>query len=118
MSLSDRLEQAQQDRARIRLQPDPPAPDPVMVLARKGSVVLDLTTPSAEGVSYDPVRNGDASSAFGTPDSVVADHPPVHPQADPCPRCSGPTQVDLVDQVHQTASLSCLDCFHMFRVRV
>ena len=33
-----------------------------------------------------------------------------------CPRCGGATHIDLFDQVHQTLSLSCVECFHMFRV--
>jgi hypothetical protein len=33
-----------------------------------------------------------------------------------CPHCGGPTQVDLVDTVGHTVSLSCLSCYHMFRV--
>lgn len=66
----------------------------------------------AEGISYNPVRDGDASSAFGEPSSFMADR-----TSDiVCPRCGGATQIDLFDQVHQTASLSCLTCFHMFRV--
>ena len=66
----------------------------------------------AEGISYNPVRDGDATAAFGEP-------PPAWPTARPpslCPRCGGATQIDLFDQVHQTTSLSCLACFHMFRV--
>jgi len=66
----------------------------------------------AEGISYNPVRDGDATSAFGDPSPLMADRTsPIL-----CPRCGGATQIDLFDQVHQTTSLSCLTCFHMFRV--
>jgi hypothetical protein len=66
----------------------------------------------AEGISYNPVRDGDATAAFGDPSPFMADRT----SNTPCPRCGGATQVDLYDQVHQTTSLSCLSCFHMFRV--
>jgi hypothetical protein len=33
-----------------------------------------------------------------------------------CEQCGGPCQIDLIDAVNQTVSLSCLSCFHMFRV--
>jgi hypothetical protein len=67
----------------------------------------------AEGISYNPVRDGDASAAFGDPSPQMADRT----SSTPCPRCGGVTQIDLFDQVHQTTSLSCLSCFHMFRVQ-
>ncbi len=66
----------------------------------------------AEGISYNPVRDGDASAAFGDPSPFMPDRT----SAIPCPRCGEATQIDLFDQVHQTTSLSCLTCFHMFRV--
>ncbi len=71
-----------------------------------------LTAVSPTGIAYDPVRNGDASSAFHDPDPMVLDRLSNYE----CPRCGGETQVDLIDQVHHTVSLSCLKCFHMFRV--
>ncbi|MGZ4717783.1 MAG: hypothetical protein ACXWCB_13940, partial [Acidimicrobiales bacterium] len=67
----------------------------------------------AEGISYNPVRDGDATSAFGDPSPLMADRT----SSILCPRCGGTTQIDLFDQVHQTTSLSCLTCFHMFRVQ-
>jgi len=33
-----------------------------------------------------------------------------------CLRCGGAAHIDLFDQVHHTLSLSCVECFHMFRV--
>jgi len=119
MSLSQRLKEAEKER-RISagLPPERPAPEAVVELGPSDEVVIDLTQAErpevgTTGIAYDPVRNGDAASAFG-------DHEPELALPDvasyPCPRCGGRTQVDLVDQVHQTISLSCLSCFHMFRV--
>jgi hypothetical protein len=71
-----------------------------------------LTAVTPTGVTYDPVRDGDASRAFHDPDPMVLDRTSTYA----CPRCDGETQVDLIDQVHHTVSLSCLSCFHMFRV--
>lgn len=71
-----------------------------------------LTAVAPTGIAYDPVRNGDASSAFHDPDPITLDRASNYE----CPRCGGTTQVDLIDQVHHTVSLSCLDCFHMFRL--
>ena len=127
MSLSERLKKAEQERARTH---PSLGHDPAIDLTDDDDHVLDLTAMatkpiplfgpdgpprtsySTEGVSYSPVRNGDATSAFGEPDSFIADRS----STTPCPRCGGRTQLDLIDQVHQTASLSCLECFHMFRV--
>ena len=66
------------------------------------------------GIMYDPVRNGDATRSFAEAAPVVADRD----SRQPCPRCGGATQIDLYDQVHMVASLSCNTCFHMFRVPV
>ena len=51
-------------------------------------------------------------AAFDDPSTLMADRMSTML----CPRCGGATQIDLFDQVHQTTSLSCLTCFHMFRV--
>ena len=135
MSLSERLKQAQQERSSTHepAVPDPTAP--VIDVTPEDGPVLDLTTPttpttapialfgidggagagtSTEGVSYSPIRTGGASSAFSEFDPVTADHT----TGTLCPRCGGPTHLDMVDQVHQMASLSCLACFHMFQVEV
>jgi hypothetical protein len=124
MSLSQRLKQAEKERRLSAGLPAerpeaPEAPEATVELGPADDVVIDLTSgqPVSDeptgptGVAYDPVRNGDATSAF-------ADHGPqlVDGSNYPCPRCGGRTQVDLIDQVHQTISLSCLACFHMFRV--
>ena len=142
MSLSDRLRAAEQQR---RSSTDTDDSDDAALDLTSGAAVIDLTArrrqisgnrsgrggadgslepylfePSddpvwaagAEGISYNPVRDGDASAAFGEPSSFMADRmSPI-----PCPRCGEATQIDLFDQVHQTTSLSCLTCFHMFRV--
>jgi hypothetical protein len=124
MSLSQRLKEAEHERRRSAgLPPERPAQPvdpsaPVVDVTESDTTgnVIDLTgrsVPDATaGIAYDPVRNGDASSAFGDPEPVVLDRVSSYP----CPRCGGHTQVDLVDQVHQTVSLSCLSCFHMFRI--
>jgi hypothetical protein len=126
MSLSQRLKQAEDERRRWAGPPAEPAertdepavasaPPASVILGDEDEVVVDLTERvpmGGGGIAYDPVRNGDATSAFGDPEPVLTDRTTTVV----CPRCGGPTQVDLVDQVHQTTSLSCLDCFHMFRV--
>jgi hypothetical protein len=135
MSLSQRLKEAEQERRRSAgLPPEPPIPTDVEDGATEpAEAVVDVSGPTADvidltqrtatsaiplgpsgaaGIAYDPVRHGDASSAFGDPAPVDTDRMSTHP----CPRCGGRTQVDLIDQVHQTVSLSCLSCFHMFRV--
>jgi hypothetical protein len=136
MSLSDRLKQAEQERSPTR----PPTGDagtvgsapvgPVIDLTRASGPVLDLTdrstapielfgvgdptgTSPTPAVSFIPLRADDLTSDFDDIDPRVANQ-----AATPCPRCSGPTHVDMFDQVQQTASLSCLSCFHMFRVAV
>jgi hypothetical protein len=65
--------------------------------SRAANPVIDLSQPAA------PVL--DLTDATMKPTATVL-----------CPRCGGPTHVDLFDQVHQTLSLSCTECFHMFRV--
>jgi len=136
MSLSQRLKEAERERRRSAgLPPEPPSPsestEPLVDVSGPGADVIDLTertssnavpllsaTPAsddpqgASGIAYDPVRHGDASSAFGDTAPVVVDRLSNYA----CPRCGGRTQVDLIDQVHQTISLSCLSCFHMFRI--
>ena len=64
------------------------------------------------GIAYDPVRSGDSSTSFGDHSPTVVDRASAYS----CPRCGAPTQIDLIDQVHQTVSLSCKSCFHMFRI--
>ncbi|HVN52138.1 MAG TPA: hypothetical protein VMT43_11920 [Acidimicrobiales bacterium] len=140
MSLSQRLKEAEQQRRRAAgLPPEPPAPtedEAVVDLSAPSADVIDLTERTGlpqrapgrssatrpagstangsptPGISYDPVRHGDATSAFGDSSPVAVDRLSSYA----CPRCGGPTQIDLIDQVHQTVSLSCLSCFHMFRV--
>jgi hypothetical protein len=143
MSLSDRLRAAEQKRQRTAPPTDDPeldlTPEGAAVIdlttRRRQSVgpypgapgQRDTLEPyrfdqpvdegpvwaaGAEGISYNPVRDGDASAAFGDPSPSMADRT----SSTPCPRCGGVTQIDLFDQVHQTTSLSCLSCFHMFRV--
>lgn len=123
MSLSQRLKEAEHERRRSAGLPperpakvDPSAPVVDITASDSTGNVIDLTertsSNGASGIAYDPVRSGDASSAFGDPEPLVLDRLSSYP----CPRCGGRTQVDLFDQVHQTVSLSCLSCFHMFRI--
>ena len=136
MSLSQRLKEAEQERRRSAgLPPEPPATpastssEPVVDVTGPTADVIDLTRrsaasaiplgsttpaepPGAAGIAYDPVRHGDASRGFGEAEPLTTDRLSNYP----CPRCGSRTQGDLVDQVHQTVSLSCLSCFHMFRV--
>ena len=134
MSLSDRLRAAELKRRGIATD----TADSTIDLTSEGAAVIDLTarrhkssgstlepyrfdpspdepalTAGAVGISYNPVRDGDATSAFGDPSPLMTDRT----SSIPCPKCGGTTQIDLYDQVHQTTSLSCLDCFHMFRVQ-
>jgi len=142
MSLSDRLRAAEQQR-RSGTTGTTDVDDSTLDLTSSDAAVIDLTArrrqssgqrsgadgalqpylfepPSDEpmfaagaaGISYNPVREGDASAAFGEPSALMADRMSTIV----CPRCGGATQIDLFDQVHQTTSLSCLTCFHMFRV--
>ena len=123
MSLTERLKAAQAVRqaeaaGKAPSQPPEGGASAVLDLRRNAEPALDLTNnrPDGEGngagISYDPVRNGDASLAFGDADPLIADRE----SRQLCPRCGGTTQIDLYDQVHQVASLSCTTCFHMFRV--
>ena len=128
MSLSDRLRAAEQQRRSSTTSAD----DSTLDLTSSDAAVIDLTARRQqssgsrpghgsestlepyrfEGISYNPVRDGDATRAFDDPTSLMADRM----SSMICPRCGGATQIDLFDQVHQTTSLSCLACFHMFRV--
>jgi hypothetical protein len=139
---SERLRAAEQQRLGVA-SPEKGDDDVTIDLTTSGAAVIDLTArrqqaghgsrspgdalrpypfdatsdsnvwaAGAEGISYNPVRDGDATSAFGEPSPLMADRS----SNTPCPRCGGLTQIDLYDQVHQTTSLSCLSCFHMFRV--
>ena len=128
MSLSQRLKQAQYERRRSAGLPvEPPDRTRGDETTRDGAVVeldgsqegvvIDLTRSlphavSPTGIDYDPVRYGDATGGFGDFLTEPSDNRSTYP----CPRCGGSTQIDLIDQVHQTISLSCLNCFHMFRV--
>lgn len=132
MTLSERLKAAEANRqaeAR-RAQPGdaftPADDDAVLDLRASGTPLIDLgdgqpnwtfvetDQSGGMGIDYDPVRNGDASHAFGDAQTLAADRLSTVP----CPRCGGTTQIDLFDQVHQMVSLSCNTCFHMFRVPV
>ena len=109
MSLSNRLRAAEEQRRRATGSGGAPAADdPVIDLSSADGPQLDLTRPAGSS----PL--GDASFAFAGPVPLGADRLPHRA----CPRCGGATQVDLLDQVHQTVSLSCTSCFHMFRVEL
>jgi hypothetical protein len=127
MSLSERLKVAEQARRRSSANPSTadPADTPgaaagqpaVLDVSGSGAAVIDLTSaPSAApaGITYSPLRSADGSGAF----TDVGASTRVRTAGIVCPRCGGPTQLDLFDQVHQTASLSCSSCFHMFRVEL
>ena len=120
MSLSQRLKEAADERRRSAgLPPETSrstiADDDGGVLdltdasddSGTDAVVIDLTrargAASGPDISYDPVRHGDASRAFGDDSALVVD---AEATAYPCPRCGGRTHVDLIDQVHQTISLT------------
>jgi len=124
MSLSERLKVAEQVR-RGSAPPDPARrPEATLDLSADRAPVVDLRavpsapSPSSEqrfdAISYSPVRSGDGSSAF----TDVSPATRVRTAGIVCPRCGSATQLDLFDQVHQTASLSCSSCFHMFRVEL
>jgi len=132
MSLTERLKAAQavrQAEAAGNSKSPPPetGASAVLDLRSNAEPALDLTDAQPDwalaepigasegngaGISYDPVRNGDASLAFGDAEPLIADRE----SRQLCPRCGGTTQIDLYDQVHQVVSLSCTTCFHMFRV--
>jgi len=112
VSLSDRLKIAEQARRQAAGLPDEPSEPAAIDLTTSGEVI-DLTTQPG-GIAYNPVRSGDASSAFGDFDPATQ----RRAEGIECPRCGAATHLDLFDQVHQTASLSCTSCFHMFRVEI
>jgi hypothetical protein len=121
MSLSERLRAAELDRQR---QADLLHPPEAVIDLSDEEPVVDLIDRSWDlprepdpgssagvGISYE-ARPGHARPGPGAGSSPAAGAmtSPV-----PCPRCGGGTQVDLFDEVHQTYSLSCNTCFHMFR---
>ena len=126
MSLSERLKAAQAVRqasaAAAAERAGADDREAVLDLRAADRPAVDLTGAPADadgpagaggsGIVYDPVRNGDASRAFGEVIPLVADRE----SRTPCPKCGGTTQIDLYDEVHQVISLSCNTCFHMFRV--
>ena len=129
MSLSERLKVAERARRRSTGDVAPEAnsrPEVTLDLSSPGAAVVDLTdlapapttaiAPEAplDAISYSPMRNGDGSSAF----TDVSPATRLRTAGIVCPRCGGATQLDLFDQVHNTASLSCSSCFHMFRVEL
>jgi hypothetical protein len=138
MSLTERLKAAEAVRLANEHPLEAPPEQPVVDLRTASEPLIDLTGVPAQsasasaprsaspmtlvppikagsvGISYNPVRTGDASLTFGEMVPVEEDR-----QSDQvCPRCGSVTQVDLFDQVHQMLSLSCTQCFHMFRVHV
>ena len=127
MSLSERLKVAERARRGSTGDAAPeasPRPEVSLDLSSAGPAVVDLTDPAPtsaptigaplDAISYSPMRNGDGSSAF----TDVSPATRVRTAGIACPRCGSATQLDLFDQVHQTASLSCSSCFHMFRVEL
>jgi hypothetical protein len=110
MSLSDRLKQAEQDRSPSAM----PSLDPAARIAPPVTVspVIDLTR------GFEPIL--DLTDRSMAPIELFGMDGPTHhePAETPCPRCGGPTHVDMFDQVQQATSLSCLACFHMFRKAV
>ena len=103
MSLSERLKAAEAARQIAEHPLDAPEQDAVVLDLRPHMApLLDLTDVGAEPLT----------PPTPLPLPVDEDRRSDHP----CPRCGGVTQIDLFDQVHQTVSLSCTECFHMFRV--
>ncbi len=143
MTLSQRLREAEYDRRlaaglpvdHLRTSAPPPAeaaaqarldlsePDaPVIDLTRARPARDAIVTPVPERHDAAPSRSdattgapGTASSDEGTGAAITAASVGQRSRIE-CPQCGGPTQIDLVDAVNQTVSLSCLSCFHMFRM--
>ncbi len=143
MSLSQRLKAAEYDRrlaAGLPVdhldRPGEPGQAPVQLDVRQpGDPVIDLTQSDWADVielgqppqapTAPPRPTGDSPSSVetsappgsGGPDDVSVAGPQVGERSRlECPHCGGPTQIDLVDTVGHTISLSCLSCYHMFRV--
>jgi hypothetical protein len=113
MSLSERLKVAEQARrGSSGLTPGAPiSPSAMVDLTEPIAPVLDLTD-RYDDISSGPAPGAGASGEFDETMPVADDRT----TGTPCPRCGGTTRLDLIDQVHQTASLGCTSCFYMFKV--
>ncbi len=133
MSLSQRLKAAEYDRrlaAGLPVdhlnRPSAGQTENIQVDVRgPGAPVIDLTDATWADVIEmgEPGAKASNSADHGQPadedppSNVVELGPQVGQRSRlECPQCGGPTQVDLVDAVGHTVSLSCLSCYHMFRV--
>jgi hypothetical protein len=141
MSLSQRLKAAEYDRrlaAGLPVDHLAPGPvdDPIEDFTRPAKPILDLTdvlSPAdvipIRATSPVPARPDDRSAPTNrdrpaeagvatpissdelTPSSQIGARSRIE-----CENCGGPCQIDLIDAINQTVSLSCLSCYHMFRV--
>jgi len=130
MSLSQRLKAAEYDRrvaAGLPVDHLTKAPAPTeqarVDVTQSEAPVVDLTDPWAtrDVIPLKP-RTADPSATTSAESSAAPASvgPPVVGQRSriECEQCGGPCQVDLVDALNQTVSLSCLSCYHMFRVDI
>jgi hypothetical protein len=132
MSLSQRLKAAEYDRrlaaglpvdhltksvpveeARVDVTTsEAPVIDLTEAWAQRDVIPIERSTPRPKRASATTSPGTSEASAFsGAPE--VGQRSRVE-----CEQCGGPCQVDLVDALHQTVSLSCLSCYHMFRVDI
>ena len=146
MSLSHRLKAAEYDRrlaAGLPVDHLAPVPDddPIDDFTTPAKPILDLTDvlPSTDVIPLGVTSSGRATPGQGSAamagglrsesrvDAQVggipvdSDEPTSASQIGArsrieCENCGGPCQIDLIDAINQTVSLSCLSCYHMFRV--
>jgi hypothetical protein len=113
MTLSDRLKAAEYERRLAAGLPvdhltPPDAPQAKLRLERS-EPVIDLTQSWSSTVANAAKPATSEAPTMQLPQ--VGDRSRVE-----CEQCGGACQIDLVDAVNHTVSLSCLTCFHMFRV--
>ena len=132
MSLSQRLKAAEYDRrlaaglpvdhltksvpaeqARVDVTAaEAPVIDLTEAWARREVIPVESPTPRPSPASATtPPETSEAPASSGVPE--VGQRSRIE-----CEQCGGPCQVDLVDALNQTVSLSCLSCYHMFRVDI
>ena len=131
MSLSQRLKAAEYDRrlaaglpvdhltksapaeqARVDVTAaEAPVVDLTEAWARRDVIPVERRPPARRRRRPPPRRDAEAPASSGAPE--VGQRSRIE-----CEQCGGPCQVDLVDAVNQTVSLSCLSCYHMFRVDI
>src|SRR3954447_21042264 len=92
VSLSDRLKVAERARRHAAGLPDEPRAPGTIDLTTPEQPTIDLTE-QRDGIAYNPVRSGDASSGFDEFDPSTQ----LRAEGIRCPRCGSATHLDLFD---------------------